>query len=300
MRIYLNNRFVPDKQARVSVFDHGFLYGDGVFETLRVYEGRIFLLNEHLSRLRNSAKALEISLPVPLTDLRRLLYQSLNRNRLRNALVRISVSRGPGPIGLDTALCREPTLIIIPRMFNGYPPAANRKGLKIAIVSVRRISPEMLDPQIKSMNFLNNIMAKIQAKRARADEGLMLSRDGCLSEGSISNIFLVKNSRLYTPAAGVGILMGITRKLVIALAQKHHIPVIETRLYPSDLYGAEECFLTNTSMEVMPVSMADGRKIGTGKPGPVTRRLQEIYTERVRNDCGIMPRMGPSPEPSRF
>jgi branched-chain amino acid aminotransferase len=300
MRIYLNNRFVPEKQATVSVFDRGFLYGDGVFETLRAYEGRIFLLNEHLSRLRNSAKELGFSLPVSLKELRRLLYHSLDRNHLRNALVRISVSRGPGPIGLDPALCREPTLIIIPRVFNGYAAAAIRRGLKIAIVSVRRISPDMLNPQIKSMNFLNNIMAKIQAKRVRADEGLMLSRDGCLSEGSISNIFLVKNDRLYTPSAGVGILLGTTRQLVIALAQKRGIPVMETRLYPSDLYGADECFLTNTSMEVMPVSMADGRKVGTGKPGPVTRRLREIYGERVRNDCGIRPRRGLSREPSRF
>jgi len=299
MRIYLNNRFVSEKQATVSVFDHGFLYGDGVFETLRAYEGRFFLLNEHLSRLRDSAKELGISLPVKPSDLGRLLYQTLIRNRLRNALVRISVSRGPGPIGLDPALCREPTLVIIPRMFNGSP-AARRRGLRVAIVSVRRISHDMLNPQIKSTNFLNNIMAKIQAKRVRADEGLMLNRDGCLSEGSISNIFLVKNGRLYTPAAGVGILLGTTRQLVIALAQKRRIPVIETRLYPRDLYGADECFLTNTSMEVMPVSMADGKKIGTGKPGPVTRRLQGIYADRVRNDCRIVSRRGLSPEPSRF
>jgi len=287
MLIYLNHRFVSKKQATVSVFDHGFLYGDGVFETLRAYKGRYFLLREHLARLRNSAKRLGIPLPFSLNRIRTVLYQTLTKNHLPDALVRISLTRGPGPIGLDPAFCRKPTLVVIPRIFNGYPSAVYRKGMKLAVVSVRRISPEMLDPQIKSMNFLNNIMATIEAKRAKADEGLMLSREGFLCEGSTSNIFVVKNGRLFTPPTTTGILVGTTRQVVFTLARSIRMSVVESYLLPSDLYNAEECFLTNTSMEIMPVCVADGRRIGAGSPGPLTCRLRELFKERVRSECGI-------------
>ncbi len=286
MRIYLNRRFVAEKKAVVSVFDHGFLYGDGVFETLRAYEGRFFRLDEHLTRLKESAKGLKITLPHTRPALHRLLYQTLAINHLKNALVRITISRGTGPIGLDPALCRKPTLVIIPRAFNGCSPIQYRKGLKVAVVSVRRTPSQALDSRIKSMNFLNNILAKIQAKENHADEGLMLSLDGYLTEGSVSNLFLIKRRRLYTPAAGLGILEGITRQGVIELAKENRIPLHETRLRPSDLYRADECFLTNTSMEIMPVVKADGIKIGDGKPGPTTRFLKEAYRERVRLECG--------------
>jgi branched-chain amino acid aminotransferase len=287
MRIYLNRRFVAEKKAVISVFDHGFLYGDGIFETLRAYDGRLFRLDEHLTRLKESAKRLKIALPYTLPVLRRLMFQTLTTNHLRNALIRIAVSRGAGPIGLDPALCLKPTLVIIPRAFNGWASIQYRKGLKVAIVSIRRTPSQALNARIKSMNFLNNILAKTQAKENHADEGLMLTLDGYLSEGSISNLFLVKHRRLYTPAANLGILVGITRQVVIRLAEQTRIPVREARLMPSDLYKADECFLTNTSMEIMPVVKADGVKIGDGKPGPITRHLHEAYRERVRLECRI-------------
>jgi len=281
MRIYLNRRFIDEKKALISVFDHGFLYGDGIFETLRAYDGQIFRLDEHLARLKESATRLKLVLPHALPVLRRLMFKTLAVNDLRNALLRIAISRGPGPIGLDPALCRKPTLVIIPRAFNGCPPMLYRKGLKVSIVSIRRTPSQALDARIKSMNFLNNILAKSQAKENRADEGLMLTLNGYLSEGSISNLFLVKRGRLYTPAANLGILMGITRQVVFELAGQRRIPVREARLLPSDLYKADECFLTNTSMEIMPVVKADGIIIGDGKPGPVTRLLHGAYREQV-------------------
>jgi branched-chain amino acid aminotransferase len=287
MRIYLNNKFVDEKRAVISVFDHGFLYGDGVFETLRAYQGRLFRLDEHLKRLIKSAQGLEISIPHTLPEFRRLLNETLLVNHLKNALLRICISRGYGPIGLDPALCRKPTIVIIPRVFNGYNPGQYHDGLKIAIVSVRRTPRPVLDPQIKSANFLNNILAKIQAKRKRADEGLMLAVNGYLTEGSISNLFIVRRGRLYTPTVNLGILAGITRGLVIDLAKQADIPVKETRLRPSDLYKADECFLTNTSMEIMPVAKADGGRIGNGKPGPITRLLHEAYQEQVGFECRI-------------
>ncbi|MBI3596166.1 MAG: aminotransferase class IV [Nitrospirae bacterium] len=287
MRIYLNSKFVDEQRAVISVLDHGFLYGDGVFETLRAYQGRLFRSDEHLRRLKESARGLEIFLPYTLPVLRRQLDETLLVNHLKNALLRICISRGCGPIGLDPALCRKPTFVIIPRVFNGYNPRQYHHGLKIAIVSVRRTPRSVLDPQIKSANFLNNILAKIQAKRNRADEGLMLAVNGYLTEGSISNFFIVTRGRLYTPTVDLGILAGITRRLVIDLARQADIPVKETRLRPSDLYKADECFLTNTSMEIMPVAKADGFTIGDGRPGPVTRLLHEAYQEQVRLECRI-------------
>jgi len=287
MNIYLNNKFVAERNAVVSVFDHGFLYGDGVFETLRAYHGRIFRLDEHLKRLKESARGLEISLPQTLPVLRRHLEETLLVNHLKNALLRICISRGYGPIGLDPALCRKPTFVIIPRVFKGYNPRQYHHGLKVSIVSVRRTPPPALDPQIKSANFLNNILAKIQAKRNHADEGLMLGVNGYLTEGSISNFFIVSRGQLYTPGVDQGILMGITRRFVIDLARQADIPVKETRLLPSDLYKADECFLTNTSMEIMPITKAEGFTIGDGKPGPVTRLLREAYQEQVRLECRI-------------
>lgn len=287
MHIYLNNKFVAERKALVSVFDHGFLYGDGVFETLRAYQGRIFRLDEHLKRLKKSARGLKISLPQTLPVIRRHLEETLLVNHLKNALLRICISRGVGPIGLDPALCRQPTFVIIPRVFNGYNPRQYHHGLKVSIVSVRRTPRPAMDSQIKSANFLNNILAKIQAKRNQADEGLMLGINGYLTEGTISNFFIVTHGRLYTPAVDQGILAGITRRLVIDLAKQADIPVKEARLLPSDLYKADECFLTNTSMEIMPVTKADGFTIGNGKVGPFTRLLREAYQEQVRLECRI-------------
>lgn len=286
MLIFINNKFVDERRAVISVFDHGFLYGDGVFETVRAYQGRVFRLDDHLKRLRISAEGLKISLPSNPSDLRRRLNETLGINHLKNGLLRICITRGCGPIGLDPALCKTPTFVIIPRVFNGYSARVYDKGFKIAVVTVRRTPRSVLDPQIKSANFLNNIIAKMQAKRNRADEGIMLSANGYLTEGSISNLFIVTRGRVYTPRVDLGLLSGITRHLVIELAKKSNIPVKETRLRSADLHKADECFLTNTSMEIMPVTKADGITIGKGKPGPITRTLHKAYTELVRLECG--------------
>ena len=287
MRLFLNNQFVAERDARISVLDRGFLYGDGVFETLRVYKGQPFQLEEHLNRLRDSARGVRIPLPFPLQKLRALLFETLSVNRLREALLRISISRGQGPFGIDPRLHRKPTLVIIPRRFNGYPPASYRRGFRVCIVSVRRMPPQALDPAIKSTNFLNNILAGMEAREQRADEGLMLTLKGHLAEGTISNLFLVKKGRLFTPAVGLGILPGITRRLVIHLALQMRLPVKEARLAPADLYKADECFLTNSSMELMPVSSADGHRIGLGNPGLITKRLHKAFQEKVRLECGF-------------
>jgi branched-chain amino acid aminotransferase len=288
MRIYIDHRFVDEKKAVVSVFDHGFLYGDGVFETLRAYHGRLLRMEDHLTRLKNSAQNLKISMPYTPTGLGRLLNQTIKINHLKNALIRIAITRGYGPIGLDPALCRKPTVVIIPRNFPGYPSTQYTKGLTVAIVSVRRIPPQALDPRIKSMNFLNNILTKVQAKENHADEGLMLTLEGYLAEGSISNLFFIKHGRIYTPAVSLGILAGITRQMVLDLAKEARIPVKEGRFIPLDIYRAEECFLTNTSMEIMPAVKIDGIRIGNGKPGSITRFLLEAYRKRVRFECGII------------
>jgi len=288
MRLYLNHRFVDEKKAVVSVFDHGFLYGDGVFETLRAYEGRLFRLDDHLTRLKESALKLKISLPYSLPGLRRILNKTLAINHLKNALIRIAITRGVGPIGLDPDLCRKPTLVILPRYFKGFPSLQYDKGCTLSLVSIRRTPLQSLDPRIKSLNFLNQILAKIQAKEKNADEGLMLTLDGYLTEGTISNLFLIKHGRIYTPAVRVGILAGITRQVVIDLAREARIPVKEGRLVPLDLFKAEECFLTNTSMEIMPAVKLNGIRIGNGKPGLVTRFLLEAYREKIRRECGVV------------
>ncbi len=285
MHIFLNGRFVSEKNATVSVFDHGFLYGDGVFETVRAYGGRIFLLERHLERLRRSARKLRLQIPFSTPRLSRLIYRTLSRNRLKDALLRVFISRGPGPIGLDPGLCPTPTVVILPRAFNGHPPHHYDKGIKVVIVSVRRVPPLSIDSSIKSANYLSNILATMEFKRKRAQEGIMLSINGELTEGTISNLFLVKKNRLYTPSPRCGILNGVTRRWVLDLARGAGIAVRETRLRRSDLYGADECFLTNTSMEVMPVVRVGGRRIGNGKPGRTTGLLLNAYRESIRREC---------------
>ncbi len=281
MLVYLNGRFVAKEKAVVSVFDHGFLYGDGVYETMRAYEGKIFLLDKHLARLKRSARAVSLKLPLPLEQIGAALTQTLKVNNLADAYVRLHISRGPGEIGLDPALCAEPTMVITARPFHDYPPQYYERGVRVAIVKTRRNHPLAVSPSVKSTNFLNNILAKIEAVKAGAYEGIMLNWEGYVAEGTISNIFMVKKGALLTPHKDTGILEGVTRDLILRLARRKKIIVRETRMLPKSLLAADECFITNTTMEVMPVSKIDGRTIGAGRPGPVTAGLRQAYAREV-------------------
>ena len=277
MWVYLNDKFVPQEEAVVSVFDHGFLYGDGVYETLRAYRGRVFQLAEHLARLERSASRIQLHLPVSLERLTDLVRESLSRNQLQEAYLRITVSRGAGEIGLDPALCKSPTLVILAKPFQPYPESLYADGVSVIVAKTRRNLPEALPPQVKSLNFLNNILAKMEAKAAGAHEALMLNHQGELTEGTTSNLFVVQRGRVRTPAVECGILNGITRGLVLQLASELGIPSEEARLTVDDLLRADECFLTNTTQEVLPVTRVNGTMIGNGRPGEITRRLHASF-----------------------
>jgi len=281
MLVYLDGHFVAKEQAQVSVFDHGFLYGDGIYETMRAYEGKLFLREKHLARLKLSANAISLKLPLSLVRIGDALNESLRVNKLREAYVRLHVSRGPGEIGLDPALCAAPTMVIVAKQFHDYPAAYYERGVSVAIVKTRRNHPLALPPAIKGTNFLNNILAKIEAVKACAYEGIMLNWEGYVAEGTISNIFMVKRGVLYTPNLDTGILEGVTRDLVLRLAKRKGIPIKEAMLRPRDLLNADESFITNTTMGIMPVTIIDKKQVGKGIPGPVTAALHQAYQKEV-------------------
>ena len=281
--VFVHDRFVRREEAVVSVFDHGFLYGDGIYETLRAYDRRIFMLRRHLARLVRSSRAIGLDLPIAGKEWPALLQEAMERNGLRDAYLRITVSRGEGDIGLDPALCRRPTVVIVALPFQPYAADVLQHGVDLSIVSIRRNHPTAISPQIKSLNFLNNILAKQEAIRAGAFDGLMLNTDGDVAECTTSNIFFVRSDRLCTPDVSCGILDGITREVVLMLAQEEPgaVAVEEGRYKPDALYQASECFVTNTSMEVMPVRSIDSRLIGQGTRGPVTERLQQTFRREL-------------------
>jgi len=282
MLVYLNGRFVPKEKAVVSVFDHGFLYGDGIYETMRAYQGTIFELRQHLNRLKHSAAAISLRLPLPIEKIAEALNRSVQINKLQEAYIRLHISRGPGEIGLDPALCSAPTMVIVAKPFHDYPAEHYSRGIRVAFVKTRRNHPLAIDPFIKSTNFLNNIQAKIEAIKAGAYEGIMLNWEGYVAEGTISNIGMVKKGVLCTPHLKTGILKGVTRDLVLSLAKKNHVPVREALLKPQDFLAADECFITNTTMEIMPVTRIGRKVVGKGKPGPVTTLLRQAYAREVR------------------
>ena len=284
MLVYVNGKFVPKEKASVSVFDHGFLYGDGIYETLRAYGGKLFLLSKHLDRLKHSAEAISLKLPLPLDKIGEALYESLNVNKLTEAYVRIHLSRGPGEIGLDPALCHAPSMIIVTQPFKDYPGELYENGVAVAVVATRINHPLAVNPVIKSTNFLNNILAKIESLKSGAYEGIMLNWKGYVAEGTISNVFIVKKGVLRTPDLETGILEGVTRDLVLRLARQDRIVIKEAKLKPKDLTGADECFITNTTVEVLPVTSVNGAAVGSGKPGPVTTALREAYKREVASD----------------
>ena len=279
MWIYVNDRFVQEKDATISVFDHGFLYGDGVYETIRSYGSKIFMRDPHLARLHRSAAA--IGLKVPARHWPALLHEAMERNEAGNELVdaymRITISRGPGDIGLDPALCLQPTVVIMTKAL--HPPAATlyQTGVTVIVAKTKRNLPAALDPQIKTTNFLNNILAKREAIAAQAFDALLLNWESHVTECTVSNIFFVAAGRLHTPSLDCGILDGITRDVILTLAREEGIPVEEGRYHVEQLLAADECFLSNTSMELMPVCTVNGQLIGGGCPGALTKRLHQLF-----------------------
>jgi len=283
MWVFLNDRFVRKEEAVVSVFDHGFLYGDGVYETLRSYGSRIFMRDQHLARLRRSAEAIGLHIPIPESQWPELLHEAMHRNGIGNAradaYLRITVSRGAGEIGLDPSLCPRATVVIMAKTLHPSPPILSHDGVSLTVAKTRRNMPEALSPQIKSTNFLNNILAKRESIAAGTFDSLFLNWKDELTECTVSNLFFISGKTLHTPALDCGILDGITRTIVMTLAQEEGVPVREGHYHLADLQRAEECFLTNTSMEIMPVNRVDSFPIGAGHPGPLTRRLQTRFAE---------------------
>lgn len=283
MWIFLNDRFVQDQEAVVSVFDHGFLYGDGVYETIRSYGARIFMRDHHLARLQRSAEAIGLTIPIPAHRWPHLLQEAMERNEVGNertdAYIRITVSRGAGEIGLDPALCPTPTVVIMAKRLQPPPADLYHRGVSLIIAKTKRNHPDALSPQIKATNFLNNILAKREAIAAGVFDALLLNWEGHLTECTVSNLFFVVQNRLCTPAVSCGILDGITRDILIGLAHASGLVVEEDRFTPAELRQADECFLTNTTMEVMPVVSIDRQPIGLGRPGPLTKALHRHFID---------------------
>ncbi|MBI2871098.1 MAG: branched-chain-amino-acid transaminase [Candidatus Omnitrophica bacterium] len=284
MKVYIDGKWVPEKDARVSVFDHGLLYGDGVFEGIRSYNSHVFKLNEHIDRLYESANSIMLKIPLSKPAMRRAVIQTLKINHLENAYIRLVVTRGKGDLGLDPRKCRRATTIIITDRIKLYPKALYENGLSLITVPTQRNIPEALNPQIKSLNYLNNILAKIEANLAGAVEAIMLTAQGYVAECTGENIFIIKKGELYTPPCWLGALRGITREAIILIARRLRIPCAEQVLTRHDLFNAHEMFLTGTAAEVVPVVQVDGRSIGTGRPGPVTGLLRREFRRMTQTE----------------
>lgn len=284
--VFYNKSLVQGKDQLLSLDDRGFLYGDGVFETLRAYDCKVFRLEKHLQRLMKSLRAIRLSLPYQLKELEDAIYKTLAANHLQDAYLRLTVTRGVGGIGVDLPETSTPTLLIVAKEFVPYPEYLYQEGMKTIISKIRQNLSSPLS-EIKSLNFLNNILARAEAREMGYDDALLLNSEGYLCEGSVSNLFLVREEKLITPDKTCGILLGITREAIIELALKSGIKVEERKISPSELMEADECFLTNTLMEVMPVTEVNGKKIGKGLPGSLTLHLQELYKGLVRKELGI-------------
>ena len=277
MLIFLNNSLVPESDAKVSVLDRGFLYGDGIFETLRAYSGAIFHCNDHLDRLFQSAEAIYLRIPFTRDYLMEALHKTLEANHLNNAYLRLSVTRGVSEPGLDIGGCPSPTLTIFAKEFSGYPDSLYQSGICAAVVNTRRIPASALNPAVKSLNFLNNIMARVEATRLNAAEAIMLNMEGYVAEGTVSNIFMMRAGLVKTPPLSAGILNGVTRSIVIDLLKENGIPISEQAFYPDGLYTADECFVTSTLYEVMPVTSIHDSAVGSGQPGKLTQTILNLF-----------------------
>jgi branched-chain amino acid aminotransferase len=283
LKVYIDGKLYDKEEAKVSVYDHGLLYGDGVFEGIRAYAGKVFRLAEHLDRLYDSAKAIWLEIPIGKEEMAKAVVDTLAVNNIKDGYIRLVVTRGVGTLGLDPNKCVRPSIIIITDAIALYPKEMYEKGLEIMTSSVPRVAPAALSPRIKSMNYLNNIMAKIEGLQAGCVEALMLNHKGDLAECTGDNIFLVRKGKLFTPSPDAGILEGVTRNAIIELAREMGVEVHEVTLTKYDAYVADECFLTGSGAEVIAVVKIDGRTIGAGKPGPITKELLVRFHKLVRN-----------------
>jgi branched-chain amino acid aminotransferase len=285
LKVYINGKLYPKEDAKISVFDHGLLYGDGVFEGIRCYNGNMFKFSEHIDRLYNSARAIALEIPMTKEEIENAIKDTLDANNMKNSYIRLVVTRGIGKLGLDPFNCAKPQVIIITDIIELYPKELYEKGLDAVVVPTIRNHYEALNPKIKSLNYLNNILAKIECINAGAAEGVMLNKDGYVAECTGDNIFIVKDNEIITPPTYAGILIGITRNVVIDLATEAGIVVKEEQITRYDLYAADECFLTGTAAGIIPVARIDGRKISSGAPGKITRSLLEKYHELATKQC---------------
>ncbi|ADI74716.1 branched-chain amino acid aminotransferase [Methanohalobium evestigatum Z-7303] len=281
--IYFNGEFVPKSQATTSIYDHGFLYGDGVFEGIRAYNGRVFKLDEHIDRLYDSAKAIVLDIPLTKNEMKEAILQTLRKNNLMDAYIRPIVSRGIGDLGLDPRKCTKPNVFIITQQWDALYGDLYEVGLTAVTVTTRRNAPDALSPNIKSMNYLNNILAKVEANNKGGDEAIFLDNNGYVSEGSGDNIFAVNNGKVYTPPT-INNLKGITRAVSIEILKDMGYEVNEQHMGLFDLYTADEIFVTGTAAEAAPITQIDGRSIGDGKPGKVTNKVIEAFKEVTRNN----------------
>jgi branched-chain amino acid aminotransferase len=284
MKIFLDGRFVNEADAKVSVFDHGLLYGDGVFEGIRVYNGRIFRLDEHLARLFASAKAIMLKIPMAPEELVEACCESCRMNKISDGYIRLVVTRGVGNLGLNPFHCPKATVFIIADKITLYPDKVYKKGIELITASTQRNNPAALSPAIKSLNYLNNILAKIEAIHAGTIEAIMLNAQGNIAECTGDNLFVVRGGRIETPPVSDGALIGITRGVVFELGAKLNLPVGEAHLTRYDVVTAEECFITGSAAEIVPVATVDCRPIGTGRPGPVTLQLMAAFHQLTRSE----------------
>lgn len=286
--IYLDGKYVPEEEAVVSVFDHGLLYGDGIFEGIRAYHNRVFKLSEHLERLYESARTIILEIPISEAEMQEVVLETLRRNNLRDAYIRLVVTRGKGDLGLDPRKCKIATVFCIAASIQLYPEELYERGLEMVTVATRRNIPEACNPRVKSLNYLNNIYAKIEANLAGVPEAIMLNQEGYVAEATGDNIFLVKKGKLITPPVYVGLLEGVTRNAVMDLARARGIEVQEKVFTRHDMYNADEFFLTGTAAELIPCVKVDGRPIGTGQPGPLFQSLLHDFRELTKTDGPVI------------
>lgn len=284
IQVYVNGEFFPKEEAKISVFDHGFLYGDGVFEGIRAYNGRVFKLKEHIDRLYNGARGIMLDIPLTKEEMTEVVLETIRRNQLRDAYIRLVVSRGTGDLGLDPRKCQKPTIICIADKIVLYPEKLYTEGMEIITAATRRNRPEGVNPQMKSLNYLNNILAKIEANLAGVPEAMLLNTEDYVAECTGDNIFIVRDGVLITPPPYVGILIGITRNTVMELAEKLGIKVEEKVFTRYEVFTADECFLSGTAAEAIPVVKVDGRPIGDGKPGPITKKIIDAFKELIKTE----------------
>jgi branched-chain amino acid aminotransferase len=277
MKIFVDGKYYDERNAKISVFDHGLLYGDGVFEGIRAYNGRVFKLREHIDRLFCSAKSILLTMPMSHAEIMRATVETCRKNKIRDGYIRLVVTRGVGTLGLNPNRCKRGSVIIIAGKIQLYPPALYQRGMEIVTVPTTRNLNSALSPAIKSLNYLNNILAKIEANNAGCEEAIMLNAEGYVAECTGDNVFIVKEGRVHTPPLSAGALHGITRRVVMEIAEESGYPVSEPNLTRYDLFNADECFLTGTGAEVVPIVKIDGRVIGDGKPGPITEKLVGQY-----------------------